>query len=562
MAAAAGVALTAAGPRTAGAAAASSPNPGAAAVVVYNLNLPDSKSVADHYAARRAVPPAQVLGLDLPLDETMTRADYVARLEKPLLARLEALRLITFGPATNQSVWGKVGRRVIDASIRYVVLCHGVPARIARDHSLIETNAPAQPELAQRNEAAVDSQLAVAPLAEHGFPWTGPLPSPFFGITNATLLHPVNGLFLVARLDGPSPAIARRLVDQALEAETNGLWGRAYFDARGLATNDSYFLGDAMILAAAQQARQVGFETVLDQAGPTFPPGFPMSQIALYAGWYDQSVSGPFTRPTVEFMPGAFAYHLYSFSASTLRSTSSWAGTLLAKGVTCTLGCVDEPYLNGTPDIGRCLSRLLAGFTFGEAAYASMPSLSWQTTVIGDPLYRPFGRPPEELLADLELRHAFLPEWYYLLAVNRRLASGASQTDAIQALESLRQARRSAILTEKLADLYWARGALNDAADTYEAALRRNPSAVQRQRLLLLAAEKRAITGPDDRALAHYKSFLQENPDHPDRLQVFKAMLPLTRRLQLTNEIARLETEILRLEPSPNRPPINPEPQR
>ena len=95
-----------------------------------------------------------------------------------------------------------------------------------------------------------------------------------------------------------------------------------------------------MILAAARTARQVGFETILDESAPTFSPGYPMSQIAIYAGWYDQAVSGPFTRPSVEFMPGAFAYHLYSFSASTLRSTSSWAGTLLAQGATCTLGSV------------------------------------------------------------------------------------------------------------------------------------------------------------------------------------------------------------------------------
>ena len=35
-----------------------------------------------------------------------------------------------------------------------------------------------------------------------------------------------------------------------------------------------------------------------------------MSHIAIYCGWYDASVSGPFALPKVEFMPGAFAYHL------------------------------------------------------------------------------------------------------------------------------------------------------------------------------------------------------------------------------------------------------------
>ena len=35
--------------------------------------------------------------------------------------------------------------------------------------------------------------------------------------------------------------------------------------------------------------------------------------------------------------------------------------------------------------------QLRAGSTFAEAAYAAQPALSWMTTFIGDPLYRPFG---------------------------------------------------------------------------------------------------------------------------------------------------------------------------
>src|SRR5689334_3507560 len=83
----------------------------------------------------------------------------------------------------------------------------------------------------------------------------------------------------------------------------------------------------------------------------------------------------PTTRPAVEFVPGAFAYHLHSFSAASLRSTTrNWVGPLLAKGATITMGCVDEPYLSGTPDVAVFVSRLIFfGFTFGQAAYASQP---------------------------------------------------------------------------------------------------------------------------------------------------------------------------------------------
>jgi len=64
-----------------------------------------------------------------------------------------------------------------------------------------------------------------------------------------------------------------------------------------------------------------------------------MSQIAIYCGWYDDKVDGPFTMPKVEFMPGAIAYHLHSASATTIRSaTECWVGPLLAKGATVTMG--------------------------------------------------------------------------------------------------------------------------------------------------------------------------------------------------------------------------------
>ncbi len=85
---------------------------------------------------------------------------------------------------------------------------------------------------------------------------------------------------------------------------------------------DSYYLGDEWILGAAQISRALGFETVVDDKPDIFPADFPMSQIAIYCGWYAGDVCGPFAQPKVEFMPGAFAYHLHSISAATLRSAS------------------------------------------------------------------------------------------------------------------------------------------------------------------------------------------------------------------------------------------------
>jgi len=63
----------------------------------------------------------------------------------------------------------------------------------------------------QRNEAAVDTQLALLSVSEQSLPWPGPIRSPFYGVTNSSLLHPTNGLLMVARLDGPSRRHRARL---------------------------------------------------------------------------------------------------------------------------------------------------------------------------------------------------------------------------------------------------------------------------------------------------------------------------------------------------------------
>jgi uncharacterized protein (TIGR03790 family) len=427
-----------------------------------------------------------------------------------------------------------------------------------KDTSLAEEGADKlQPEL-QRNEAAVDTQLALLPASEQKLPWTGPIRSPFYGITNASLLHPTNGLLMVARLDGPSAAIARGLVDKAIDAETNGLWGRAYFDARGLATNDNYHLGDVFMRGATAMAQRFGFETELDEKPETFSAGHPMSQVALYAGWYDQAVSGPFTRPGVEFMPGAFAYHLYSFGAATIRSANnSWVGTLLQKGAACTMGAVDEPYLTFTPDISMFVGAFtLGGYTFGEAAYAAQTFLSWQTAIIGDPLYRPCGKNLQALHGELQTRASQL----HLLVVNRNISIGSKPAELCAYIESFPFHRQSAVLVEKLSDLYWAKGSLGDSADTTEAALQRGPSPQQRIRLLMKSAERRSVYGPDAKAYAHYETLLKENPDYPDALKVYQLMLTVAKRMKNAAAIEHCQKEIQRLSPPPatNAPAAKP----
>ncbi len=517
-------------------------------VVIYNNRLPESKSVAEHYAERRQVPANQIFGFGLPVTESMTRVEFRDLLQKPLAKALEDEKLFRFGsesiPATNGQP-ARIFEKTVAAKVRYALLCFGVPSRILPDANLVEEGAEKLKAEFRRNEAAVDSELACLPLIEQQLPLTGPLQNPVYTVTNVALLHPTNGILMVARLDGPTADIARGLVDKAIQAETDGLWGRTYFDLRGI-TNADYKLGDDWIRGASEICRRLGFETVVDESPGTFPVSFPLSQVAFYAGWYDENVSGPFTRPTVEFMPGAFAYHLHSYSGTTVRDPlHNWVGPLLAKGATITMGCVDEPYLAGTPDVAVFAGRFIyQGFTFGEAACASQPVLSWQTTVVGDPLYRPFGNNPGQLQDDLLRRQSKLIEWSFLRLADLNLANGKPVGEVVAFLEELETTKQSAVLSEKLGDLCLAQGKPSSAIHAYLQALKLEPSPQQRVRITLSVGEKLIALDRDQEAYEAYQELLQAFPDYADKLGLCKKLLPLAQKLNKKAAAEKYEAEI------------------
>jgi tetratricopeptide (TPR) repeat protein len=253
-------------------------------------------------------------------------------------------------------------------------------------------------------------------------------------------------------------------------------------------------------------------------------------------------------------MPGAFAYHLHSFSADNLRTTNqNWVGPFLAKGVTITMGCVYEPYLAGTPDMAVFVSRLIFnGFSFGEAAYASQPVLSWQTTFVGDPLYRPFGRNPEELQNDLERRRSPLLAWSYLRLLNVNRAAGKSLGDCVALLENAPLTKTNAVLSEKLGDLYASQGKPSSAVSAYENALKFDPTPMQKLRLLLTLGDKLAALDKAEESFGTYQRILHDFPNYPDTLNLYKKMLPIAEKLNKKDEAEKYRAALN--PPAPGKP--------
>jgi tetratricopeptide (TPR) repeat protein len=193
------------------------------------------------------------------------------------------------------------------------------------------------------------------------------------------------------------------------------------------------------------------------------------------------------------------------------------------------MGTVDEPYLTGTPDVGAFAGRwMYFGFTFGEAACASQAMLSWQTTVVGDPLYRPFGKNAQEVHQSLIASKSRLLEWSTIRLGNLSRNQGMSAAELAAIIEDMPLTKESAVLTEKLADLYVAQGKPASAIAAYERTLTLDPTPQQRIRLRLTLGEKYVTAKNDELARKSYEKLLEENPDYTDAIVMRKKINTLT----------------------------------
>jgi uncharacterized protein (TIGR03790 family) len=437
-------------------------------LVVYNETEPESKPLAEYYAQRRGVPTNQICAIHVRNAETITRKEFNEQVRAPILQFMIDQGLLFQLPGKmDDPVQGQISVPVTyDNKITFLALIYGVPLRIEQDDAYAEKNTDAKtPPERRRNEASVDSELTWLPTAR--LPLSFCVPNPFFNSATATFDKRLNtGMILVARLDGPDPKIVRRMIDDSLAAERTGLLGRAYFDEQHNLTSNLGD-GDRWIGAAAQYVRGAGFDTVVDDKPTLFPEDFPMTDAAVYAGWYAQDITGPFKRPDFAFRPGAVAYHLHSFSAVTMRSRdTTWAAPLLARGAAATFGNVYEPYLSLTPHVDLFFKRLLAGAPFAEAGWYSEPAVSWQTVFVGDPIYRPFALSIDAQISRLEAAKNPDVVWAYLRKIN--LLAGTGQLAEAETLCRVKSATfNSPVLFEKLGDLLADTHRRQEAAEAY-----------------------------------------------------------------------------------------------
>ena len=208
------------------------------------------------------------------------------------------------------------------------------------------------------------------------------------------------------------------------------------------------------------------------------------------------------------------------------------------------MGCVYEPYLGATPDISIFFERLLMGFSFGEAAYACQRVLSWQTTVIGDPLYLPLSKPIEMLQMELKSTNSPLLAWVRILAANQALQNGAEKTAVVQALETDPYSKLHPALCEKLASLYMNLNRQEDAIYAYERALKLKPTPQQKNRILLELAGIERQAGKLESAIQRMETLLANDTEYPEKETLLLGMKQIAVSGQLNSKVTEIEAQL------------------
>ena len=376
-------------------------------LVIANLNAAKSKGLAAYYMEKRQIPEKNLVSLFMTNRETCSREDYTKKAVPPI-------------------------RRFLDQNkhIRVIVTMFGVPLRISSPGKTLaektkikgfETKKKAledqldsgelidlkirkekQDELSKLKKtlsnyikkidkvASFDSELAL--IKKETYELNMWLPNPYYlGFRNEKTLIKKSDVIMTSRLDGASETIVKRIIDDSIEAEKEGLKGSAYFDARWKDPGEKKLSGYAFYDKSIHEASQLllkenRINVTLNDSTTLFQKG-DCPDTALYCGWYSLArYIDAFT-----WAKGSVGYHIASSECTTLRKENSrvWCKKMLDNGIAATIGPVGEPYVQAFPVPEIFFNFLTEGYlTLAESYLISLPYLSWKMVLVGDPLYK------------------------------------------------------------------------------------------------------------------------------------------------------------------------------
>jgi uncharacterized protein (TIGR03790 family) len=335
-------------------------------LLVVNRASSVSGQIGEYYARRRGIPKVNVCRIDVPSTGIVPRTVYDTRIAAPVAACLKSRRL--------------------EEKVLYIVTTLGVPYGIAGGSGF------------HGDQAAVDSELALLYTDMHGLrhELSGPLPNPFFGHRDEPFRHPQFPIYLVCRLAAYSLEDVRAMIDRSLAAVNRG---RVVLDMKEQngGVGDDWLRNAAMLLPKGR--------AILDQTTNVL---YGQRGVIGYASWGSNDPARKRRFLGFEWLPGAIVTEFVStngrtfdrppedWNISTWKDSAHWfsgspqtlATDYLHEGATGASAHFSEPFLRLTPRPDFLFPAYLGGRTLAESYYLSIPALSWQNMVLGDPLCR------------------------------------------------------------------------------------------------------------------------------------------------------------------------------
>jgi len=340
-------------------------------LLVTNRNDPLSRQIADYYRPRRSVPVKNVCAIATTAEEEIQWNVYEDQIEQPIAECLK--------------------KNGLTEKVLYIVTTMGVPLKV---------DGAGSGQLAEH--ASVDSELALlyGKLKGVKYPRAGGFPNPFYIKRDAVFAHPQFSMYMVTRLAGYDFADVKGMIDRSLAAHNRGRFVIDLNSPKDEQGNN--WLRNAAILLPKDRL-------VLDATTRVL---YNQTDVIGYAGWGSNDDYRKQRWLHFQWLPGAVATEYVSTSARTFKrppdnwTYTSWddkqhyyAGTpqglvadLIHDGASAAEGNTYEPYLTGCARPDYLLPAYFEGRNMAESFYLSLPYLSWQSVVLGDPLMS-LGRP-------------------------------------------------------------------------------------------------------------------------------------------------------------------------
>lgn len=338
-------------------------------LVVMNAKSAESRQIAEYYMKRRAIPASNLCSISTAAVEEVDRRVFDAEI--------------------STVVRGCLVSRKLTEKILYIVTTLGVPLKIAGSGG------------ANGDCASVDSELTLlySDLKGTKHPLPGIVDNPFYRQRFTPFQHPLFPIYLVTRLAAYDVGEVKAMIDRSVVARNRGKFVIDLHSPDDTEGND-WLRNAAILLPKERVVMDESYKVITNQ-----------SDVIGYASWGSNDKNRTKRFLQFQWLPGAIMTEYVSTNGRTFARPpenwelgASWAvidrpkwfanspqslsADYIHEGATGASGHVYEPYLRLTPRPDVLLPAYFSGRTLAESYYLSIPGLSWQNIVVGDPLCR------------------------------------------------------------------------------------------------------------------------------------------------------------------------------